>query len=89
MGEILKFLETRLKLSLHPDKVFIQTLASGVDFFGWVHFSHHRVPRTSIKRRMFKNLDQGGTKESLASYQGFLSHGNTHNLALKIKKHYF
>jgi len=38
---------------------------------------------------MFKNLDQGGTKESLASYQGFLSHGNTHNLALKIKKHYF
>jgi len=32
---------------------------------------------------MFKNLDQGGTKESLASYQGFLSHGNAYNLSKK------
>ena len=31
---IKKFLEERLKLSLHPDKVFIKTLASGVDFLG-------------------------------------------------------
>src|SRR3989344_1719012 len=35
------FLEERLKLELHPDKVFIKTLASGVDFLGWVHFPDH------------------------------------------------
>ncbi|MEK7170105.1 MAG: reverse transcriptase/maturase family protein, partial [Patescibacteria group bacterium] len=45
--QIREFLRERLKLSLHPDKVFIKTLASGVDFLGWVHFPDHRVLRTS------------------------------------------
>jgi len=84
LPEISKFLETRLKLSLHPDKVFIKTLASGVDFLGWIHFPHHRILRTSTKRRMFKNLDQNRTRESLISYQGLLSHGNTYNLSKKL-----
>ena len=88
LPKISNFLETRLKLSLHPDKVFIQTLASGVDFLGWVHFPHHRVPRTSTKRRMFRRLDQSQTNETMSSYLGLLSHGNTHNLALKIKSQY-
>jgi len=89
LPEISKFLETQLKLTPHPDKIFIKTLSSGVDFLGWIHFPFHRVPRTSTKRRMFKNLDKNRTKESLASYQGLLSHGNTYNLLLIIKKHYF
>src|SRR6476620_174680 len=41
-----RFLGEELKLSLHPDKVFIKTVASGTDFLGWVHFSDHRVLRT-------------------------------------------
>lgn len=39
--KIAEFLEKELKLLLHPDKLFIKTLASGVDFLGWVHFSNH------------------------------------------------
>ncbi|MDD5156179.1 MAG: reverse transcriptase/maturase family protein [Candidatus Omnitrophica bacterium] len=39
------FLKERLKLRLHPDKVFIKTLASGVDFLGWTHFPYNRVLR--------------------------------------------
>jgi len=54
LPKISEFLENRLKLRLHPDKVFIKTLASGVDFLGWVHFPHHRVLRTSTKKRMVK-----------------------------------
>ncbi|MBI4067917.1 group II intron reverse transcriptase domain-containing protein, partial [Candidatus Kaiserbacteria bacterium] len=50
------FLRERLHLILHPDKVFIKTFASGVDFLGWVHFSDHRVLRTSTKRRMLKRV---------------------------------
>ncbi|OGI86443.1 hypothetical protein A3A01_01040 [Candidatus Nomurabacteria bacterium RIFCSPLOWO2_01_FULL_39_17] len=34
LPEINNFLEKKLKLQLHPDKVFIKTLASGVDFLG-------------------------------------------------------
>ena len=80
------FLETRLKLSLHPDKVFIKTLASGVDFLGWVHFPKHRVLRTATKRRMGKRLEKNKSPETINSYLGLLKHGNTHNLKKEILK---
>src|SRR3989344_1678438 len=77
---IVHFLNEKLKLSLHPDKVFIKTFASGIDFLGWVHFPIHRILRTTTKRRMLKNLSKNPTKEALASYLGFFKHGNTHKI---------
>jgi RNA-directed DNA polymerase len=50
--QISMFLETRLHLSLHPQKIFIKRLASGIDFLGWVHFPYHRILRTSTKRKI-------------------------------------
>ncbi len=82
------FLWEELRLTLHPDKVFIKTLASGVDFLGWVHFPDHRVLRTSTKRKMLRHTF--GLEEdcaSLQSYFGLLSHGNTEKLQQKIRKH--
>jgi RNA-directed DNA polymerase len=70
------FLMDRLKLSLHPDKLFIKTFASGVDFLGWVHFPTHRVFRTSSKKRMIRNLNEDSKKERVESYRGLLTHGN-------------
>lgn len=78
------FLERQLKLTLHPNKVFIKTLASGVDFLGWVHFPHHRIPRTTTKRRMLRHTRQSQNKETVCSYLGLLSHGNTYNLRSTI-----
>ena len=75
--QISEFLEEKLKLNLHPKKVYIKTYASGVDFLGWVHFSNYRVLRTSTKKRMFRNL----TVKSKPSYLGLCVHGNT----LKIR----
>ncbi len=69
-----EFLRVRLSLTLHPDKVFIKTLASGVDFLGWVHFFNYRVLRTVTKKRMFKKVSE----KNKASYLGMLSHGNGH-----------
>jgi retron-type reverse transcriptase len=84
--KIADFLEERLKLSLHPDKVFTKTLASGVDFLGWVHFSDHKVIRTVSKRRMFKNIgNNAGKQETVQSYLGLLSHGNAKILAKKVR----
>ncbi len=74
---IREFLSLRLQLKLHPDKVSIATLASGVDFLGWVHFPDHRVLRTSTKKRMLKRvkgLEPMGP--TLRSYLGLLRHGN-------------
>lgn len=74
------YLNDNLKLSLHPDKVFIKTLSSGVDFLGWVHFPNHRILRTTTKRRMLKNLSQNSSKETIASYRGLLRWGNTQKI---------
>jgi len=35
------FLKEKLRLNLHPNKVFIKTIYSGLDFLGWIHFSKH------------------------------------------------
>lgn len=82
LPKVSNFLSENLKLSLHPDKVYIKTIASGLDFLGWVHFPKHRVLRTSTKNRMFRNLESNTKEESRQSYLGMLSHGNTY----KIKK---
>jgi len=85
LPKIKEFLENNLKLSLHPDKVFIQTFSSGVDFLGWVNFSNHRTLRTVTKRRMLKNLRNNPKPETVQSYLGLLSHGNTWKLRNEIK----
>jgi len=79
------YLKLNLRLELHPDKVFIKTLASGVDFLGWVHFPKHRVLRTVTKKRMLRRLTEtDGKKEVLASCVGLLSHGNGYRLKSKM-----
>ncbi len=83
--KISDFLWNKLTLKLHPKKLFLQTLASGVDFLGWVHFPNHRVIRTVTKRRMFKNIKlKNGKIETVQSYLGLLSHGNAKKLAVEI-----
>ncbi len=83
--KISKFLEGRLQLQLHPNKVSTQTVASGVDFLGWVHFPDHRVLRTATKRRMFRRIqEKNGKTETIQSYLGLLSHGNTKKLCGEI-----
>jgi retron-type reverse transcriptase len=80
LPKVSNFLEKRLKLNLHPNKVFVKTVASGLDFLGWVHFPKHRVLRTSTKRRMLKNLKNNLNEKSKQSYLGMLKHGNTQKL---------
>ncbi|MDP2736457.1 MAG: RNA-directed DNA polymerase, partial [bacterium] len=87
-GLIKEFLRQELKLELHPDKIFIKTVASGVDFLGMVNFSDYRVLRTKTKRRMLKRIDkkyedykgelisEESFNQSLQSYLGMLKHCN-------------
>jgi retron-type reverse transcriptase len=83
--KIADFLEENLKLSLHPNKVYIKTFASGVDFLGWVSFTNHRTLRTSAKRRVTKALVESENIASLTSYTGLLKHGNQFGLKTKVE----
>ncbi len=85
MRYIVCYLNQILKLELHPNKVSIKTLVSGIDFLGWVHFSDYRILRTSTKNRMFKRLkDSQNNQETTQSYLGLLKHGNTNKLTQTI-----
>ena len=90
--EMQTFLSNQLKLDLHPNKVFIKTIASGVDFLGWVHFPYHRVLRTATKRKMFRKLKcldvDEDNKKVLASYLGLLRHGDTFKIRQDIIDHF-
>ncbi len=82
-------LNMRLRLELHPNKLFIKTVASGVDFLGWVHFPDHRTLRTATKRRMFRGLGNAKDKNATTqSYLGLLNHGNTRKIATLIAFRY-
>lgn len=87
--QVQEFLQTNLKLSLHPDKLFLKTVASGVDFLGWVNFSDHKVLRTKTKQRMFKKIQKSISEESLQSYFGLISHGNTNKLHELVVIHHW
>ena len=87
--QISTFLEENLKLTLHPNKLCIKTFESGVDFLGWVHFPHCRILRTSTKRRILKRLQKNSSVETIASYFGVLSHGNTHKIIKRMQDNFW
>jgi RNA-directed DNA polymerase len=87
--KIADFLKEELKLQLHPNKLFVKTFSSGVDFLGWVHFPNHRVLRTATKRKMFRNIKDGSEdkrENTIASYSGMLKWGNGWRLQKQIGK---
>lgn len=94
--QISNFLQEKLKLSLHQDKIIIRKHYQGIDFLGYVSFSHYRILRTKTKRRMFekierriKELKQGRISEesfnqTVQSYFGVLKHCDSHKLEKEI-----
>ena len=86
-GQILiirNFLHNELKLELHPEKIYIKTLSSGLDFLGWVNFPDYRVLRTATKRRMMKRIKESPTPERISFYLGLLKHENAEKLWKEI-----
>jgi len=78
--KVREFLSEKLRLTLHPDKIFLKTIFSGVDFLGWVNFVNYRTLRQTTKRRMLTRIKNNPTFETLQSYLGLLGHGNTHKV---------
>jgi len=91
------FLKEKLELDLHPDKIYLKTLASGMDFLGMVNFPDHRVLRTKTKKRILRKIREkkfllredliGEEKfnQSLQSYLGILKHCRGYEIRRKIE----
>lgn len=91
------FLYERLKLMLHPKKISLRPLHRGIDFLGYVTLPHHRLLRTTTKRRMLRKLSEKHNlcltgavpgmsfNQSLQSYLGILSHADAFELEQTVK----
>ena len=85
LSAISAFLNNKLALKLHPNKVQIKTFSSGVDFLGWVHFyDHHVLRKTTVGRIKKKMLLEEVSEQARVSYRGLLSHGNTWKLKVDL-----
>jgi retron-type reverse transcriptase len=98
---IQSFLKEKLKLELHPGKVFIRKYHRGVDFLGYVALPHRIALRTKTKKRMmwklrdkmaeYKNgaVGEATLLATFQSYLGVLSHADTHRLAENSKNKFW
>lgn len=78
------FLIENLKLDLHPDKISIKTINSGVDFLGWVHFEKYRILRSSTRMKMYQTIFTDTKPKIVASYFGLLNYGNTYKIKIDL-----
>jgi len=83
------FLSERLCLTLHPNKIFLEPVSSGVDFLGWVKFPYHNILRRKTKERMIRKLADNPKDEVFQSYLGLLSHGDTYRVEQELRNLYW
>lgn len=79
------FLRDKLKLEIHKNKIFVETLNSGVDFLGWVNFFGYRILRKTMRKRILKILARNLNLKTLNTYFGLIKHGNTGKIRNRIE----
>ncbi len=89
LPQLENFLQTDLKLKLHPNKIIFRKLEWGIDFLGYIILPHYLLPRTKTKRRVFKKLkaqiNSVNFDQALQSYLGYFSHANSYKITQDLK----
>lgn len=98
---IQQFVQEKLLLTVHPNKIIFRKLTQGIDFVGYIILPHYQVLRTKTKQRVFKKMwqrieayNQGRVGEStlfqsLQSYLGVFKHCSAHELTERLKNEVF
>lgn len=85
-NKINNYLKTNLKLDLKPNwklspiASYKGDTGSGIDFCGYVHYRECTLIRKRIKEDYKKAIKNGATKETLAGFNGWISHADCINL---------
>lgn len=86
LEKISEFCSKNLLIELHPDKVYMRKLNSGIDFLGYVCLPHRKVLRTKTKKRILRKISalkenfekekisQEKLEQIMPSYLGMLKH---------------
>jgi len=95
------FLEDKLKLRIHPNKISITRFNKRIDYLGYVLFPYFTLIRKRTKKRVLRKINEKVllykkseiSKEqldsTLMSYLGILSHADAHRFSQKLKNDYF
>jgi retron-type reverse transcriptase len=101
LAPIEQFLQEKLQLNLHPNKIQLVKYHKGVDFLGYVQFVHHRLVRKQSKQRMMRkinlreklyrrgDIDKEKMNATLQSYLGVLSHADAYALSERLKNQFW
>jgi RNA-directed DNA polymerase len=80
------FLKQKLGLQVHPHKVEIRKIASGVDFLGYVVLPHYKRLRTKTRNRIVGKLKKDALGEqSLISYMGVVTYARERKVQIVIQ----
>jgi retron-type reverse transcriptase len=97
IGQIKAYLQSK-RLSLHPAKVHIRPVASGITFVGYRIWPTHQLLRKQNVRRFNRRLvwmkrgyacgmlDQKDVKQRLASWIGYACHADTKRLIRRMSR---
>ena len=95
------FLQKKLKLTLHPEKVTIRKYRQGIDFLGYILRPHHRTMRRRTERRLWRRFKQrlidhqhGLVSDNsfttlFNSYSGVISHCNGYRLTQQLNNEFW
>jgi hypothetical protein len=75
------FLGKKLTLQIHPNKISLSTLASGVDYLGYINFPHYRILRIKTNKRILRLVNN----KNLPSYFGVLKHCSSFKLKQEVE----
>jgi len=101
LPKIRKFLDTDLRLGIHPKKITIRKYTHGIDFLGYIVLPHYtKVRMRTVKRisrrikekiTLYKEgkLEKDKLNATLMSYLGVLSHADTYRFSETLKNNYF
>jgi retron-type reverse transcriptase len=88
------FLEKKLALAIHPDKISIRKWFQGIDFLGFVHYPNYSILRIKTRKRIFRKVLEKKTdivdkklfRQTIQSYKGIMNHCRGFHTKRKIKK---
>jgi RNA-directed DNA polymerase len=84
LADIRTYLHDQLKLEIKKNYQVFPVASRGIDFVGYVHYHTHTALRKSIKKACARKMAGKPTRETVASYNGWLSHGNCKHLKKRL-----
>jgi len=84
LADIREYLATKLKLEVKGNYQVFPVDKRGLDFVGYVFFHTHILVRKRIKKNFARKLKKSKDPAMIASYNGFLKHGNCRHLKKKL-----